>query len=104
MLTEADFREVYRTVFTARAKWFPLGLELGLRHDILTSLSVQDPPQNLETVLRAWLNDPYLKPCWENLVTALREMTVHEGVLANEIIKKYLGMLYEIFNLICSNS
>ncbi len=40
-------------VFTARAKWSPLGTELGVRQDVITSLSDRDPPErNLAAVLR----------------------------------------------------
>ncbi len=103
VLTEADFREVYRVVFTARAKWFPLGTELGVQQDSIACLSVRDPPDsNLAAVLRPWLNDPDLKPCWGNLVTALREITVDEKILANEIIKNHLGMLHGIFKILGS--
>ncbi len=105
MLTEADFKDVYKAVYKARAKWAPLGTELGVRHDIITSLNdLAKPERNLEAILTAWLNNPDLEPCWENLVTALQEITVDEKVLANEIIKEHMGMLYEIFNVICSNS
>ncbi len=99
ILTEADFREVNKAVYKARAKWSPLGTELGVRQDVITSLSDRDPPdKNLEAVLRPWLKDPDLKPCWGNLVTALREITVDEKALANEIIK--LGMLYKHYNVV----
>ncbi len=99
MLTEADFREVYRAVFTARGKWFPLGIELGVRLDVITSLSDRDPlERNLAAILRPWLNDPDLKPCWGNLVKALRYITVDEKSLANEIIKKHQGMQYDMLS------
>ncbi len=101
MLTEANFREVYRAVYTIRGKWFPLGTELGVRRDIIANLSERDSPdRNLAAVLTPWLNNPDLEPCWANLVTALREITVDEKVVANEIIKKHLGMLYEIYNIV----
>ncbi len=103
ILTEADLREVNRAVYKARAKWSPLGTELGVRQDVIACLSVRDPPDsNLAAVLRPWLNDPDLKPCWGNLVTALREITVDEKILANEIIKNHLGMLHGIIKAVIS--
>ncbi len=67
-----------------------------MRDDIITNLSDQDPPEkNLATILRAWLNNPDLNPCWANLVKALRCITVDESALANDIIQNFLGMLYE---------
>ncbi len=97
---EADFKEVYRAVYKARAKWFPIGSELGVQLHIITTLSDRDPPErNLAAILTSWLKDPDLKPCWASLVEILREITVDEKILATEIIKKHLGMLYECFRL-----
>ncbi len=94
VLMETDFREVNRAVYKARAKWNPLGTELGVRRDVIKSLSnLAKPEENLQAILTAWLNDPDLKPCWGNLVKALRSITVDEKVLADEIIKEHLGLL-----------
>ncbi len=96
LLDEAkDFRAVNRAVYTARGKWNPLGTELKVAGHIITNLNRRDPPEdNLEAILRAWLKSPDLKPCWANLVKALREITVGEGGVAQAIITDILGMLY----------
>ncbi len=84
ILDEAkDFRAVNRAVYTARGKWNPLGTGLAVDGHIITNLNPMSPPEtNLEAVLRAWLKAPHLKPCWANLVKALREITVGEGGVA----------------------
>ncbi len=89
-----NFRAVNKAVFKARKKWSPIGTELEVDSDIITYINQRDPPEdNLATVLRAWLNAPRLKPCWANLVKALREITVREEGLAETIITDILGML-----------
>ncbi len=70
-----------------------MGKVLKVRPDIMSTLSDRDSHEkNLATIVRAWLNNPRLQPCWAILVEALRN-TVDEPDVAQTIITEFLGML-----------
>ncbi len=93
ILNETHFRDVNRAVYRARGKWFLLGTELKVKPHILFNLSDRDHQgSNLETIVRVWLMNARLQPCWAILVEALRN-TVDEPDLAQTIITEFLGML-----------
>ena len=94
-LNESDLKEVYESVFCARAKWYNIGLALNLLTndlDVLRGLSHDDP---LREVLQYWLRRTNPAPTWSKLIEALRSPIVGEYQLAEKLEKdpKQRGML-----------
>ncbi len=90
LLVLDDFRKVNRAVFAARAKWKPLGVELGLQIDDLNVMNREergDTEECLHKMLHSWLTKPSLNPSWAALVDALNAQTVGREDIAYEIGK-----------------
>ena len=73
------------------AKWFNLGLVLGLSSDTLVQIEYnypRDPFRCLTEVIKAWLrSNP--QSSWQGLASALRSPLVDRFNLATEIAKKH---------------
>jgi hypothetical protein len=76
--------------FTARTKWYDLGLMLKVPVNSLDSIRSQfeDKSEQLREMLKSWLKSTH-KPSWVCLVNALRCRAVGEMKLAEDLEGKY---------------
>ena len=74
---EGDFRDVYRELITIKAKYYELGIMLGLRADDLDTIRNGNGIDRAFTeILLTWLRQNYDvhkhgPPTWRNLVQAV---------------------------------
>ncbi len=87
--TMLDFNKIYETLFEARAKWYNLGLALGL--DTGTLDSIKHNNKECEACLREALKqrDNTTKLTWTDMVIALRKPHVGENTMADKLQRKY---------------
>ena len=87
-LSTSDLSNVRNEVTFAAARWYDIGLELGMTADYLDTIKKanDDPQVCLREMLRHWLLS---EPSWEALITALRSPAIEYSALAGEIEKKY---------------
>ena len=71
-LTKNDIKFVRKEVFLAVAKYYDLGIELGLDPDYLNTLTLKSDEENLCELLLCWLSGVDPEPTWEALCEALR--------------------------------
>ena len=92
-LTTIDLGKVRNEVFSAAAKWYDIGLELGVTADYLDTIKKanDDPLDCLRELLRRWLSNVDPQPSREALVAALRIPAVNYPALASEIELKFCG-------------
>ena len=90
-LSTNDLSKVRNAIFSAAAKWYDIGLELGLTADYLDTLrKTNDDPQDcLRELLRRWLSGVDRQPSWKALITALSSPAVNYHALASEIEERY---------------
>ena len=88
-LTKNDIKTVRKEVFPAAAKYYDLGIELGLDPDYLNTLTSKSDEENLHELLLRWLSGVYPEPTWEALCEALRNPAVKHELLAEEIEENY---------------
>ncbi|MCG8621110.1 MAG: death domain-containing protein [Proteobacteria bacterium] len=88
LLTEADLADVQRALWDGRAKWYNLGLELGLKAGTLDAIQLTNA-NNVDncfrSMLKEWLRKTELVPTWSSLARALREQPVGLGELAQRL-------------------
>ena len=84
-LNENHLCDVYRSVYGARAKWYNIGLELGIPSSELDTLRAQNGEDALREVLKHWLQQIDPPPTWGRLLEALRSPTVGKQQLALEL-------------------
>ena len=84
-----DFIKIYEKLFEARAKWYNLGLALGL--DTGTLDSIKHNNKECEDCLREALKqrDNTTKLTWTEIIKALRNPIVGKHQLANKIQTKF---------------
>ncbi len=81
--------EVFQLLYSAKAKWYYIGLVLGLEPHELDSIRGEDE-DCLRRVLNVYLQKTEtLKPTWQSLLDALRSKIVGQEHVAQEI-EKYL--------------
>ena len=83
-----DLVKVLRAVWEARAKWYTIGLELGIAPDTLDSIkgSAKDNIDDCITaMIKDWLNNGNPRPTWAALAKALRSPIVGYGRLAKQL-------------------
>ena len=90
--SEGDFLgTIMETIHSLTAKWFNLGLALGLSSDALSQIEYNYPRDSfrcLTEVIKAWLrSNP--QSSWRELASALRSPLVGGFELATEIAKKH---------------
>ena len=85
---------MYEELFDISIKWHELGLQFGIKNAELKKIAAQNlnPDQALCKMVETWLQTMD-KPTWEFIVEKLRNRTIQESVLANDIERKYCGML-----------
>ena len=79
------------TIHSLTAKWFNLGLALGLSSDALDQIESNHPRDSLRCLtemIKAWLRSN-LQSSWRGLASALRSPLVGEFDLATEIAEKH---------------
>ena len=96
-LTTSHLSRVRNEVLSAAAKWYDIGLELGVTADYLDAIKkANDDPQDcLRELLKRWLSNVDPQPSWEALVAALRNPAVNYPALASEIELKFCGAYIE---------
>lgn len=93
ILTEKDFKAVYKAVRGARTKWRQFGIEFDFTPQELDDLESQHPHDNdrcLQEVVMMWLKNRSIRPSWVSLIAVLRESTVGEEGIAVDIKEQYL--------------
>ena len=91
-LSFADLGEVKEELYTARTKWYNVGLKLKVPIDDLDSIRRQynDPGDQLCEMLKPWLKgDAKPNPKWKVLVEVLQSHLIGERMLADRLEKKY---------------
>lgn len=93
-LTTNDLRTVRSAVFSAAAKWYDLGLELGIPPDYLNAIKKAhiDPSDCLLEMLEKWLAGVDPEPSWKVLCDALHNEAVGFQYLAERILKEKCTM------------
>lgn len=74
-------------VWEGHAKWYNIGLQLGIDAGELDSIRESehyDPDRCLTSTLKKWLRSGF-QPSWSSLASALRAPTVGLGHLADQI-------------------
>ena len=88
LLTEADLADVQRALWDGRAKWYNLGLELGLKAGTLDAIQ-QTNGYNVDScfrsMLKEWLRKTELVPTWSSLAGALGKAPVGLEELAQRL-------------------
>ena len=87
-LTEDDLASVQRTVWDGRAKWYNIGLELGLTPGTLDAIQLAnqcDPDRCFTATLKTWLRSGDLHPSWSGLARSLRAPPVGLESLAEQL-------------------
>ncbi len=89
ILSSQNLVEVLQLLYSARTKWYNIGLVLGLNPHDLNSIRGEDD-ECLRRVLEMWLQmSESLQPTWQSLLEALRSEIVRHEHTAQEI-EKYL--------------
>ena len=86
-LSEADLSVVLEDLHPARAKWYNIGLQLGVSANDLDAIQSQfmNPEDALRELLKEWLKTVNPAPMWGAVVDALRNTTVGEFQLAEKL-------------------
>jgi hypothetical protein len=85
-----DLALVQRAVWEGCAKWYNIGLELGLKAGTLDSIKLAnqgDPNYCITPTLKEWLMKA-AHPSWSDLASALKAPPVDMGYLAEQIMEK----------------
>lgn len=90
-LTVKDLRHVYDAVYTARTRWYSIGLHLDVPVDTLDSIKQEsgDGGDHLCNVLKLWLKQG--GATWGALSAALKSPTVGECQLAKMLEDRARG-------------
>ena len=83
-----DLDSVLRTVWEGRAKWYNIGLELGLTAGTLNAIQKDNPHDTgmcFTNTLETWLRQSD-HPSWSDLAKSMRSLTVGLGQLAEELL------------------
>ena len=89
-LSTSDLSKVRNEVLAAAAKWYDIGLELGMSADYLDTIKANNNPQECSLkMLRQWL---LAAPSWEARIAALHSPTINYSALASKIENKYCSV------------
>jgi hypothetical protein len=90
-LSTSDLSKVRNEILSAAAKWYDIGLELGLTPDYLDTIKRAnvDSQDCLRELLRRWLSSVDPQPSWKALITALSTPAVNYHALGSEIEQKF---------------
>ena len=87
-MTSDDLSHVLEEVVDISARWYQLGLQLGVKPGTLDRIRAQfsDPRDQLQEMLKTWL-ETCASPSWKILVDALRDVGASQ--LAETLETKY---------------
>ena len=90
-LSEKDLLNVMEELADVRAKWYNIGLGLGLSVGTLNSIETEhsNNSDSLRATLMKWLKTYSPPPTWGKVVETLRTKTVDEARLAAHLEQKY---------------
>ena len=90
-LSEKDLLSVMEELADVRAKWYNIGLGLGLCVGTLDGIKADHSNISdcLREALKTWLKTHHPPPTWSKVVKALRTKTVDEARLAAHLEHKY---------------
>ena len=83
-----DLAFIQETVWEGRAKWYNIGLQLGLSAGTLDAIQRthhHDTDDCFTATLKQWLSTTDLNPSWNNLARSLRALPVRLGELAEQL-------------------
>ena len=86
-----DLASVQRAVWEGRAKWYNIGLELGLTPGTLDAIQLNNPHDTdrcFTVTLKEWLSSSELRPSWSDLSRSLRASPVGMGHLAEQLLNR----------------
>ena len=91
-LSETDLSVVLQDLYPARAKWYNIGLQLGVSANDLDAIRSQyvNPDDALRELLKKRLKIVDPAPTWGAVVGALRNTTVGEFQLAEKLQHKHV--------------
>lgn len=92
-LSEKDFKHVYQSLYKVRTKWADIGLELGVNYRDIRAIEY-DQRLDCDGGLRAMLYkrfDSGEPLSWRLICRALRQHTVGEACIAEEIESAWLS-------------
>ena len=84
-----DLASVQTAVWEGRAKWYNIGLDLGLTAGTLDAIKLSnhhDADDCFTATLKEWLSRSDLRPSWSGLATSLRAPPVGLGYLAEQLM------------------
>ena len=94
-LTSKDLGAIQAMLWSARAKWYNIGLRLELlpeELDVVRRMHANNPDECFTDLLARWLRRAAPQPTWNAIVKALNSSTVDMSQLACEIESEKLGM------------
>ena len=86
-----DLQAVFSELYSARKKWYIIGLELKINKSDLDAIGVKnadDPEKCLRCSLSTWLQSKDSKPTWRALVNALKSPIVGLEQLSRQAERK----------------
>lgn len=87
----ADLAVVRKALFDVRAKWYHIGIELGLPVGTLDAIRTQftDLTDCVTEMCSKWLKGTHPSPTWDDLIKAVESPFVGEICLAQKLRKTY---------------
>ena len=92
-LTIGDLKTVKKAIWSARAKWKDIGLELDIIQTDLDAIEAayhNDIGRCFVEMLALWLKQVDPPPTWIAMVAALQDITIGYGDLAKELESKFV--------------
>ena len=83
-----DLASVQSAVWEGCARWYNLGVQLGLDPGTLDAIELDkrgNPGRCLTETLKKWLCSPGLRPSWSSLARSLRALPVGREDLAEKL-------------------
>ena len=87
-LTIDNLGDVLEAAWEARAKWYNIGLKLGISAGTLDSIGKannQNPDDCLTAMIKDWLRTGRPKPSWAAVANALKSPMVGHAQLAEKL-------------------
>ena len=91
-LSVDDLVVLLEELYNARAKWYNIGMKLGVNIGTLKAIEKQylnDPSDCLRETLTTWLKSYSPPPTWSKVMEALNSNAVGEESLATSLKRKY---------------
>ena len=98
-LSISDLKDVQKTLWKARSKWFNIGIELQRLPDDLEAIKVKcnnNPDDCFREMLMEWLRESKDIITWKDIITALKAEPVGYGELAKTVEQTYMAQQYSI--------